>query len=102
MTRSIPLVLRCSFEHVKVHTPTWPHFENTRRVTATITIVGRGPDRGEVFVKEGRIAFHAELVCAENVRHVVRLEEFVDDARTKGVSCTSAWVHRHDDTISRN
>ena len=88
MVRSIPLVLRCGFKHVKVHTPTWPHFENTRRVAATITIVGCGPYRGEVLVKEGRVAFHAELVCAEDVRHVVCLEKFVDDARAKGVSRT--------------
>lgn len=80
VTRSVPFVLWCSFEHVKVHTPTWPHFENTRRVAATITIIGCGPYRGEVFVKEGRVTFHTELVCAEDVRHVICLEEFVDDA----------------------
>lgn len=80
MSRSISLVLRCSFKHIKVHTPTRPHFENTRRIPTTITIVWCGPYRGEVFVKEGRIPFHAELVRAEDMRHVVRLEEFVDDA----------------------
>lgn len=80
LTRSVPLILRRGFKHIKVHTSGWSHLEDTRRVTTTITIIGCRPYGGEVLVKEGRVTFHAELVCTEDVRHVVRLEKFVDDA----------------------
>ena len=40
-------------------------------------------------IKQGRVAFHAELMSAEDVRHPIRLEEFVDHPRSKRVTRAS-------------
>lgn len=43
-------------------------------------------------VEEGREALHAQLVRAQDVRHAVCFEEFVDDAGAEGVACASGGV----------
>jgi len=40
-------------------------------------------------IKQGRVAFHAELMSAEDVRHPIRLEEFVDHPRSERVTRAS-------------
>ena len=45
-------------------------------------------------IKQGRVPFHAELMSAEDMRHPVRLEEFVDDPRSERVTRASV---RHSD-----
>jgi len=45
-------------------------------------------------IKQGRVAFHTELMSAEDMRHSICLEEFVDHSRSKRVPCASV---RHSD-----
>lgn len=40
-------------------------------------------------VKQRRVAFHAELMSAQDVGHSIGFEELVDDARPKRVTRTS-------------
>lgn len=46
-----------------------------RAVPASIAVVGRGPHRAEPVVEQDGEALHAELVRAQDVLHVVGLEE---------------------------
>ena len=92
--RPISLILGRPIKHIKVLLAVRPNLENTRHVAAAVAIVGRGPDGREFIVVEDRETFHAELVRAEDVDHVVRVEELVDDLGAKSVARTSA--HRED------
>ena len=40
-------------------------------------------------IKQGRITFHAELMSAEDMRHPIRLEKFVDHPRPERVTRAS-------------
>lgn len=48
-----------------------------------------------MFFEEQRIAFHTELVSAEDVGHVVCFKEFVDDAGTERVPCPTVSYKQH-------
>jgi len=42
-----------------------------------------------VLVEKGRVTLHAELMCTEDMMHVVLVKELVHDARTKCISGSS-------------
>lgn len=94
LLRPISLILGRRIKHIKVLLAVRPDLENTRHVATAVAIVGRGPDGREFVVVEDREAFHAELVRAEDVDHVVRVEELVDDLGAKSVARASA--HKED------
>lgn len=90
LLRPISFILRRRIKHIKVLLPVRPDLEDARHIAAAVTIVGRGPDGREFVIVEDREAFHAELVRAEDVNHVVRVEELVDDLGAKSVARASA------------
>jgi hypothetical protein len=90
--RTVPVVLRGRVEDVEEHAAAGPDLEYASRVPASIAVVRCRPHRRQVLLKQGRVALHAELVGSEDVRHLVDLEELVDDSRAKGVTCSSVVV----------
>jgi len=63
-----------------------PNLQNTRHIPASIAIVWRAPDSAKSVVVETLIAFLAELMRPEDVRHGIDVEEFGDDSGAKSVS----------------
>ena len=88
MARTVPVVLRSGLEDVEVHHFPWAHLQNAGRVSTPVTVIWGGPHRRQMAVKQGRVAFHAELMSAEDMRHPIGFEEFVYDARSKRVTRT--------------
>ena len=89
MARTVPVVLRSGLEDVEVHHFPWAHLQNAGRVSTPVTVIWGGPHCRQMAVKQGRVAFHAELMSAEDMRHPIRLEEFVYHARPKRVTRSS-------------
>lgn len=90
MDRAVPFVFRCSFENVKVLLASGPDLENACRIAAAVAVVRRGPDSREKIVIQDAVAFHAKLVRAEDMCHIVNLQELANDARAEGVPRTAA------------
>ena len=88
MRWAVALVLWRGLEDVEEPLAVGAHLEDARAVAAAVAVVGRGPDRREVVVEQGREALHAELVRAQDVRHLVRFQELVHDAGAEGVART--------------
>lgn len=65
------------------------HLQNTRQIPTSIAIVRRAPDSAESVVVETLIAFLAELMRSEDMRHGVDVEEFGDDGGAERVSGTA-------------
>ena len=76
----VSLILWCSTEHIKISLSLLRNRQNRCHISAPVAIVRRGPHGREVVVEERGVPVHAQLVCAEDARHPVRLEELVDDA----------------------
>jgi len=89
MAGSVPVVLGGGLEDIEVHPFPWAHLQNAGRVSASVTVIWGRPHRRQMTIKQGRVAFHAELVSAENMRHPIRLEEFVDHPRPERVTRAS-------------
>lgn len=89
LTRPIRLILRRSFKHIKMRMFPRPNLQYTRAIPTSITIIGRGPHCAKTVVEEDGKTFHAELVCSEDVFHVVCFEEFTDYAGAECVACAS-------------
>jgi hypothetical protein len=67
LIRAVTLVFWRSFEDIKEHGLTWPHLKDASRVAASIAVIRRRPDRREVFVEQGCVALHTELMCTQNM-----------------------------------
>jgi len=85
MAGTIPVVLRGGLEDVEVHHFPWAHLQNAGRVSTSVTVIWGRPHSRQMAIKQGRVAFHAELMSAEDMRHPVRFEEFVDHSRSEGI-----------------
>lgn len=79
LLRSIALILRRRIKDIEMLLAIRPNLEDTRHVAASIAVVRRRPDGRELVVVQDRKAFHAELVRAEDVHHVVAVEELLND-----------------------
>lgn len=86
LQRPVVFVLRCGFKGIKMARAVRPHFEDRREVSAAVAVVGRGPHGAEAVVVQDAVPLHAQLVCAQNVRHLVHLEEVLHDRRAKRVA----------------
>jgi hypothetical protein len=64
MTGTVPVVLRGGLEDVKVHHFPWAYLQNAGRVSTPVTVIWGRPHRGQVAIKQGRVAFHAKLMSA--------------------------------------
>ena len=89
MARTVPVVLRGGLKNIEVHHFPWAYLQNAGRVSTSVTVVWGGPHGRQVVIKQGRVAFHAKLMSAEDMRHPIRLEEFVDHPRPKRVTRAS-------------
>jgi hypothetical protein len=90
LLRPIPLILRRRLKHIKVFLSPRSNLQYTREVSTSVTVIRGGPDGREFVIVEDGETFHAELVSAEDVDHVVGGEEFSDDLGTEGVAGSSA------------
>lgn len=89
-TNLIPLmqiILRRRRKHIKESLSRITNLQHTRHIATSITVIGRRPYCAEAVVVEYLVAFLAELVSAQDVRHAVYFEEFLDDLRAEGVAC---------------
>ena len=89
LSGTIPVIFWGGFKDIEVHWSSRAYFEYTRGITASVTIVRCRPDGGKVLVEKGRVTLHAELMCTEDMMHVVLVKELVHDARTKCISGSS-------------
>ena len=89
MAGTVPIVLRGGLEHIEVHHFPWAHLQNAGRVSTPVTVIWCRPHRRQMAIKQGRVAFHAELMSAEDMRHPIRLKEFVDHPRSKRITRAS-------------
>lgn len=70
-----PLILRCSFEDIEVPLAIRSDFEYTCVVTTSITVIWRAPHGAELIIKQDTVPFHAQLMCTQDVLHIVHLQE---------------------------
>lgn len=61
------------------------HFKNTGHVSTTVAVVWRTPDSAEAVVVKDLKALLTELVGAEDMRHVVDSQEFLNNLCSKSV-----------------
>ena len=87
MGRPVSVVLRRSLKDVEEPFTVGAHLEYARGVPTPVAVVRRGPDGGQVVIKQRREALHAELMRAENVRHVVGFQELVHHSGAERVAC---------------
>lgn len=76
---SVPLVLRCRIENIEMFLPIRSNLEDTSHVATAVTVIRSTPDCRKFIVVEDGEPFHAELVCSEDVNHVVAVEELFHD-----------------------
>ena len=69
------IILRRRVEHVEDPVPLIAHLEHARHVAAPIAVIGRAPDGAQLVIVQDLIALLAELVRAEDVVHLVDIEE---------------------------
>ena len=84
------LVFWGGLERIKVARAVGPDLEDRGEVAAAVAVVRCGPHGAEAVVVEHAVPLHAELVCAEDVVHVVHLQEVLHDGRAKRVA-GAAW-----------
>ena len=79
------IVLRRGIKDVEEPLPLIADLEHARHVPAPIAVIWRAPDRAQPVVVEDLIALLAKLVRAENMRHVVHIEELLHDLGAKSI-----------------
>lgn len=57
--------------------------ENSRHIPASVTIIGRRPNRQHCFVKMPFITFHHELMCSANNLYIVLLTKTSHNVRAE-------------------
>ncbi len=83
------IIFRRRRENVKEPLPRVAHLQHTREIPAPVAVVRCGPDGAEAVVVEDLVAFLAELVGAQDMRHAVYLEELAYDLGAEGVACAA-------------
>ena len=85
----VQIILRRRIKHIEVPVPLIAHLEHARHVPAPIAVIRRAPDGAQPVIVQDLIALLTELVRAEDVVHLVDVEELLDDLCAEGVSCAS-------------
>jgi hypothetical protein len=83
------IILRCRRKDIEEAFPRVADLKHRCHVPAPVAVVGRAPDGAQPVVVEDLVAFLAELVRPQDVRHVVDGEELLDDLRAEGVACAA-------------
>ena len=89
LQRSIVFIFRCGFERIKVPRAIGPDLQYRREIAAPIAVVGGRPHCAQQIIVEHIVALHTQLVCAENMRHAITLQEMPHDRRAKRVAGTT-------------
>lgn len=93
LRNSVRLVFGCRVENVEVSFSSWGNLEDAGQITATVTVIRGTPNSRQAIIKHDHVPLIAELMCAQNVRHGVDLEELLHDLRAKCIS-SSSWTKR--------
>jgi hypothetical protein len=88
---SIPLILWCRFKDIEMLRERTTNFQDTRHVSATITIIWGGPNGRETIIVEDGETFHTELMCTQDMYHGIDFEELLDDLSTECVTSSSIY-----------
>lgn len=85
LQRPIVFVFRRGLKRVEMARSVWPHLQDRGEVPAAVAVVGRGPHRAESVVVQHAVSLHAQLVCPQNVVHLVHLQKVLHHRGTKCV-----------------
>ncbi len=83
------IILRRRCKHIEEPLSCIADLQYTRHIATSITVIGCAPNGAESVIVQDLVAFLAELMCAQDVRHVVYFEELFHDLRAKGVACSA-------------
>ena len=83
------VVLRRRVKDIEEPLPLIAHLKHTRHIPAPVAVVRRAPDRTQPIVVQDLIALLAELVRAQDVVHLVDIEELLHHLCAKGVARAS-------------
>ncbi len=83
------LILRRGIKDIKKPFSRIPDLEHARHVPAAIAIIGRTPHRTESVVIQHLVPLLTELMCSEDMRHGVDVQEFAHDLGPESISCSS-------------
>ena len=83
------IILRRRVKHIEDPVPLIAHLEHARHVAAPIAVIRRAPDGAQPVVVQDLIALLTELVRAEDVAHLVDVEELLDHLCAESVSRAS-------------
>lgn len=64
------------------------YFQNTGHIATAVAVVGCAPYRSELIIVQYLKSLLAELMCAQDVVHVIDREELLDHLATESVACT--------------
>lgn len=82
----VHIVLGGSVEDVEEALACVADLEHAGHVAAAVAVVGGAPDGAEAVVVQDLVALLAQLVGAQDMRHIVDLEELLDDLGAEGVA----------------
>ena len=83
------IILRRRIKHIEVPVPLIANLEHARHIPTPIAVVRCAPDGAQPVIVQDLIALLTELVRAEDVVHLVDVEELLDHLRAERVPCAS-------------
>lgn len=86
---TMDIIFRSRVEHVEESLARITYFQDASQISAPVAVIGGTPDRAQPVVVENLITLLTELMCSQDMRHAIHLEEFANHLRTERISSPS-------------